>query len=218
MAKRQPKGATKATNVAALRAFFQWLIADGRRRTDPTKGIPAGGRGSKPSKPYSPDQLNRLLDATLAERDRALILVCLCSGAKRSDLLNLRIEDIDWASARLQLGSAGSTRLVKLDQRALKSIKDYVGARHEGWVWLAEHGGRLSEHGASTRLLAIGKRAGVERANWHRFRVTFIANEEGNDDTRHLQEVLGLTSVEFKSARGYASRFGDVESDSSAQE
>jgi site-specific recombinase XerD len=67
----------------------------------------------------------------LAEkRDRALLLLLLCTSARISEIL--RLDRTDWAHARLTvIGKGDKERVVNVTARARAAVDDYLAARED---------------------------------------------------------------------------------------
>jgi len=182
----------------ALRSFFEYLRAQGRRRKNPTAGISSRRPAVEAAEPYSRFQVRRLLNACPTLRDRALLIYALASGCRRSELLALRVEDINWSAGTILVpdGKGGKGRRVAPGRTALAMLRRWVGFRKEGSVWLNDAGRPITPHAAYKALRAIAQAAGVDGATFHRFRVT--AADRYTDQGMsldELQEVLGHSDI-----------------------
>jgi integrase len=112
-----------------------------------------------------PDQLwTELFEAMTCDRDRALLAFYVSSGARASELLELRLEHVDWAGKRIWVVSKGS--------RALQEIPASPEAFAYLAVYLDEHGlppeGQpvwRARHGRPRPLTYTAMRAVLNRAN-----------------------------------------------------
>lgn len=112
-----------------------------------------------------PDQLwGELFEAVTCDRDRALLAFYVSSGARASELLELRLEHVDWAGKRIWVVSKGS--------RALQEIPASPEAFAYLALYLDEHGlpadGQpvwRARHGRLRPLTYSAMRAVLNRAN-----------------------------------------------------
>ncbi|MFI8489417.1 tyrosine-type recombinase/integrase [Streptomyces rubrogriseus] len=89
-------------------------------------------KSSRPAPRAMPDQAWEELFATLGcDRDRALLACYVSSGARASELLGVRLVDIDWPGQRLWVVSKGSQarRLVPLSPEAVLWLARYIAGR-----------------------------------------------------------------------------------------
>jgi integrase/recombinase XerD len=108
--------------VCALRFLFNVTLG----RPDVIRHLPFAKRPRTLPVVLSPDEVQRLIDAALPGRDRALLEVVYSCGLRLKELLGLRVGDID--SARLVLhirhGKGNKDRLVPLSPRLLEVLRD----------------------------------------------------------------------------------------------
>ena len=175
---------TAMNRLLACRSFYRYLNATNRRKGDPTAGIPVRRDQQEPPRPYTESELRRLLAAAHNPRDYALILFALGSGARRTEITGLNIEDVDWIErAVLIRGKGGKERKVAPGEAALQAVWRYLGERRDGPMWLTNRGTPMQSQDAYKIITRIGKAAGVVRPTMHRFRVTMICGllEAGAD-------------------------------------
>lgn len=208
------KPATAANRYASLRPFFAWLIDEGELRESPMV------RMRKPRLPehappiLSDDELRAILAACqgngFAERrDAAIVRTFLATGARLSELANLRWTpatpethdvDLDLGIIRV-MGKGRRERISHLGAKAVKALDRYLRlrARHrsaaEPWLWLGEKG-RLRESGISQALRRRGAQAGVSRLHPHLFRHTYA----------HEALASGMQEGEVMALAGWRSR------------
>lgn len=126
-------------DLGTLRLFYDFLHLGGVvdyvaprfvRLRRPWRNSPA---------PLSKSQVQRLLAATLTLRERALIEFFYGTGCRLSELLHLKIEDVDFA-ARIAMvsGKFGKKRVVLLTQSAVEALRAYVGERQNGIAFQKE--------------------------------------------------------------------------------
>lgn len=112
-----------------------------------------------------PDQMwGELFDAMTCDRDRALLAFYVSSGARASELLELRLEHVDWAGKRIWVVSKGSRQLQEIPASPeafayLAAYMDDHGLPQDNQpVW-------RSLRGATRPLTYSATRAMLNRAN-----------------------------------------------------
>lgn len=137
-------------------------------------------------------------------RDVALVEVLFATGARVSEICDLRCEAVDLRAGRVRIFGKGSRERVidVCDEDALAALRDYqAGFRQdapgEGFFFLGSRGRRLSDHAVRTLLRRYGAEAGLSaRVTPHMIRhsvATFLL-EEGVD-IRYIQRLLGHSSL-----------------------
>ncbi len=184
---------TIRNSIIALRSLYRSLIASGVRSDNPVAHL----RGPKvhlpPVDPFKDSDLLALLAATKTRRDRAMLLVFLGSGMRRSELWNIREEDIDWEKRTIRVNGKGDKlRLVAPGAVAMAALRDYLESRR-GNIWQE---GLASPDALNKWLGRISRRAGLPRVNLHRFRHTFASRflELGGQEGQ-LQKILGHSTL-----------------------
>jgi len=111
------KPATRAYRYRHLRAFLNWCAKTGHVEESPLDGVAAPKKGKKVPEFLTNEQLERLLravdaDAELKDAENQLrdgevvwikdaVLLAVCSGLRRSEVVNLRWRDVDFDSGFL---------------------------------------------------------------------------------------------------------------------
>ena len=92
--------ATIARKLAAIKAFYRFMTAEGYMDANPAEVVEAGTKGIKLPRVLSEDEVVRLLnqpDITTAEgfRDRTMLEVLYATGMRVSELINLTLDRVD---------------------------------------------------------------------------------------------------------------------------
>ncbi len=135
-------GANK--NLAALRGVLKHAWRNGLMPSEEYQRAAdlAPIKGSSPVKgrDIEPVEIKRMIDAALADentrkgqRDAAIIAVMHCTGARRSSVVKINIEDINWKKRRITLRAAKGNKTydVALNQGALAALRDWLAVLDE---------------------------------------------------------------------------------------
>jgi len=129
-----PAASTICVRLAAISGFYAFAQRLGAIDRNPAADI----RRPRPSAPLprglEPDQLQRLLAAVpptaSGRRDRAIILLVLLEGLRRSEVLGLRAADIDLGTGDYQIQvKGGHRRRRRLPPPVLEAIAASLAAR-----------------------------------------------------------------------------------------
>ena len=95
-------------------------------------------------------------------RNRAMILVLLDTGVRRTELANLGLADLDLEGQRLRVlhGKGNKQRVVRFGARAREAVEDYLErfrGREPGPLFLSRHGKRMSSHSVLIFLRRLGR-------------------------------------------------------------
>ena len=120
--------------TTALRAFVRFLIADGQCAVGLDAAIPTVAHWRLAALPryVQPDDVERAIascdqTSSLARRNRAILLLLARLGLRAGDIVDLRLSDIDWKDASIQVSgkSHRQTRL-PLTQEVGQAIVTYL--------------------------------------------------------------------------------------------
>ena len=131
-------------------------------------------------------------DDWLGMRDYALLLFLYASGARISEALELKREDIEGEWLRIRHAKGQKERIVPLAKSAVHAIDVYLQAREKQseYVWINYKGGRLS------RISAFGITKKYLGVSPHVLRHSYAtALVSGGADLRVVQELLGHASL-----------------------
>jgi integrase/recombinase XerD len=209
--------ATVARAVVAVRSLHRFLADEGRvpgdaAATVDTPRVPAGL-----PKALSEAEVTALLgavtgDEPLARRDRAILEVLYGTGLRISELVGLRLGDVDLESALLRaFGKGAKERIVPIGRHAGAALAAWLapGGRPavvpERWarrgdaeaVFLNRRGGRLTRQGAWLVVKRWGSEVGLEaKLTPHVLRHSCATHMlDHGADLRAVQEMLGHASV-----------------------
>lgn len=216
LTKRSLARATVARKVAALRAFFNYLIREGRVTQNPAVLIRLRRAGSHLPSFLSARQAEQLLeslggDKPLAKRDRALLEMLYATGLRLSEAASLNLGQIDFGQRLVRVvGKGAKERIVLFGQPAEQALRDYLeegrpalarrnkaGPPEEQALWLNRFGRRLSVRGIGLVVERCGLLIGLGRSlSPHALRHSFATHLlEGGADIRVVQELLGHASL-----------------------
>jgi integrase/recombinase XerD len=199
--------ATIRRQISAVRTYYRFLVGEGHAARDPTERLESPRQWRRLPTVLSVEEIERLLtapntDEPLAIRDGALLEFAYATGARVSELVGLKIQDVLFQDGLARIFGKGSKeRIVPVGRRALGTVALYVReirpgfdkGRGRGIVFLNARGTPLSRVGAWTIIKRAARLAGItKRVTPHTLRHTFATHLlEGGADLRAVQEMLG---------------------------
>jgi integrase len=105
---------------------------------DPTRGVSLA-RAQKLPRPLPSDRLRGLIDRAPTPMSAAALALIAVHAVRHTELLRLRLEDLDRASGRLLVCRPGTTctaasvRTVFLDELTLRMLTEWLHERHRLW-------------------------------------------------------------------------------------
>lgn len=204
--------ATIARKLAAIKAFYRFMTAEGYMDANPAEVVEAGTKGIKLPRVLSEDEVVRLLnqpDITTAEgfRDRTMLEVLYATGMRVSELINLTLERVDLNMKYIiAFGKGSKERIVPLGSVAAEFLQQYLekvrpklthAARNTNIVFLAFGGHELTRQRFWQIIRAYGRKANINKAlTPHILRHSFATHLLDNGaDLRSVQELLGHSDI-----------------------
>lgn len=204
--------ATIARKLAAIKAFYRFMTAEGYMDANPAEVVEAGTKGIKLPRVLSEDEVVRLLnqpDITTAEgfRDRTMLEVLYATGMRVSELINLTLERVDLNMKYIiAFGKGSKERIVPLGSAAAEFLQQYLekvrpklthADRNTNIVFLAFGGHELTRQRFWQIIRAYGRKANINKAlTPHILRHSFATHLLDNGaDLRSVQELLGHSDI-----------------------
>lgn len=204
--------ATIARKLAAIKAFYRFMTAEGYMDSNPAEVVEAGTKGIKLPRVLSEDEVVRLLnqpDITTAEgfRDRTMLEVLYATGMRVSELINLTLERVDLNMKYIiAFGKGSKERIVPLGSAAAEFLQQYLekvrpklthAGRNTNIVFLAFGGHELTRQRFWQIIRAYGRKANINKAlTPHILRHSFATHLLDNGaDLRSVQELLGHSDI-----------------------
>lgn len=209
---REYAAATSARKVAAIRSFFHFLVGEGLIRDDPTATLDSLKVKKHLPRPMTLEQVTRLLaePAKLSSykslRDQAILELLYATGMRVSELVALKVDDLNLASASVRCWGKGSKeRVIPIHQRAVASLREYLDKARAHFVkdaseeslFLNMRGMSLTRQGLWLIFKQYVDQAGLsEEISPHTLRHSFATHMLDRDaDLINVQKLLGHTSI-----------------------
>lgn len=204
-----PRSVARA--VHAVRGLYRFGVREGRIADDPMENLRAPRAFKALPRFLTAAQVEALLAAAdtstpLGLRDRAILEVLYATGLRVSELIGLRLAEVDLEVGLVRcLGKGRKERLVPLGRIAREWVGRYIDevrgllARESPspFLFLNHRGGRLSRMGLWGIVRRHGVAAGVERSlSPHVLRHSFATHLlERGADLRAVQAMLGHADI-----------------------
>jgi integrase/recombinase XerD len=197
-------------HLSAVRGFARFLVRERAIEADPCKLIERPRVGRRLPKVLSFEEIGRLLEAPKRTgfrgvRDRAMLHVMYAAGLRVSELVGLKLGDLDRKKGIVfALGKGEKRRLVPLGEPALEAIDAYLelrGAhRHaaaSSVLFLSPRGGPLTRQAVWKMITSYARGIGVRKpSSPHKLRHSFATHLlSGGADLRSVQALLGHADI-----------------------
>jgi integrase/recombinase XerC len=202
LAGQQMSGITRVRKLAAIRKFFTFLEENKVISGNPTNTVKGAKREDKePGILYKEQYKALLYEASDNVRDYAIIMTFLQTGIRLSELVNLRVEDVDFEHRILTVrqGKGKKDRQIPLVDEAAKALRNYLRYRNTELIvdddifFLAKNGTSLNVSSVKYLVAKYVKKAGIrKKVSVHTLRHTFGAHKADKQmGIATLQELMG---------------------------
>ncbi len=202
---------SQARRLIALRQLFKFLKAERLSPTDPTEDIDLPRYGRKLPEFLTVEEVDRLLLApdrktARGARDAAMLETLYATGLRVSELVKLRLRDVNFDAGYLMaFGKGRKERLVPVGESALAALRAYLetargvfsGARALDALFLTHLGRSMTRQGFWKLLGRYAVVAAIrKRISPHKLRHSFATHlVERGADLRAVQAMLGHADI-----------------------
>lgn len=201
---------TQARFLSSLNCFFEFLVMEGVRSTNPCDILDAPKLSRYLPVVLSIEEVTAIIESVdlskpLGHRNRAILDVMYSCGLRVSEVTSLRISDLflDEGFIRV-IGKGDKQRLVPIGDPAVHSIRNYLSQTRRAYADATDDIlflGRLGKPLTRVMVFNIVKdqasAAGITKSiSPHTFRHSFATHlVENGADLRAVQEMLGHASI-----------------------
>lgn len=196
--------------ISCLKSFYKFLLIEKKVTRNPMENIEIPKLKKSLPHTLTEEEVNNLLEVPLLDafsyRNKAMLEVLYATGIRVSELVNLKLGDIDIESATLRtMGKGSKERIVPLGDYALRYltiyIRDYrpllLKRDYNDYLFLNNHGKKLTRQGFFKIIKARAKEANIQKElSPHTLRHSFATHLLNHGaDLRSIQELLGHSDI-----------------------
>ncbi len=201
---------TIARRFSALRSFFRFLLSRDEIAADPTRSLQTPKIPKHLPVVLTVSEVEKIIGmaegaSPLRMRDRAMLEMLYGCGLRISELIRIRLSDLNLDEGFLRvLGKGDKERLIPIGTRArsaielwLKEGRSKIVKSASPHLFLNFRGKPLSRMGAWKIIRGYIRKAGIrKRVTPHTFRHTFATHLlEGGANLRAVQMMLGHADI-----------------------
>ncbi len=226
LSQRNYAKATIYTHHKQLKAVYNFLVAEDFLAKQPMANIKAPQIPRCYPYVLSEEDVLKLLRIAKgrtyeAKRNYAIVLFLLDTGIRVSELINLKLDDVNLATltAKIIQGKGSKDRVVHFSKQTGKSLSSYLKARgvnpYEDRFIISKQGEPIKRHAVLRMIKRLGVKAGIagKRVSPHTFRHTFatfwiknggdpvsLQRQLGQSDPKMVQTYVNLVGRDLKEA------------------
>lgn len=203
--------ATLSRSLAAIKSYYHYMARENRIERDPTVNLDAPKQEKRLPRVLSVTEVERLLEQPdiknpVGIRDRAMLEVLYATGLRVSELVSLKVEDINLDTGYIKCYGKGSKeRIVPIGSVAIKFLKLYqdharkflASRLMENTLFLNHHGKGLTRQGFWKIIKKYADNLDIlTDITPHTLRHSFATHLlENGADLRSVQEMLGHADI-----------------------
>jgi integrase/recombinase XerD len=203
----EPKSVARA--LVTVRNLYKFLLLDGYIKRDPSANLETPKSWQSLPKFLVPEEVDRLLDSPDVStdeglRDKAMLEVLYATGLRVSELVSLKMSDLNLDLGFLvTLGKGSKERTVPLGQSAVNWTKKYLAARprllgrqNSSYLFVTPKGQPVTRQSFWKTIVSYGEKARLGHITPHLLRHSFATHLlENGADLRSVQMMLGHSDI-----------------------
>ncbi|KCZ71300.1 site-specific recombinase XerD [Candidatus Methanoperedens nitroreducens] len=213
--KRGVRKSTVATYRSKLNKFFEWLKNNRLLGENPFKKMQYPSVSYEDKKFLKKEDIEAILttidmkinwrNSLIQKRNMAMICILFCCGLRKSELLGLKVYDIDLErkilTVRAEISKSRIDRSIPLNSLAVRKLEDYINERKKrgystSYFFVSNnHDDRFTKDGFKHLIDFLKRESGINfhaHQLRHTFAITLISN---NSDISKLKQLMGHKDI-----------------------
>lgn len=201
---------TISRSIASMKAFFHYLLQEGKIKREPTDDLKPPKITKKPPGILSIEEIDSLLSQPSGKsqkecRDKAMLELLYATGIRVTELINLKVSDVNMQMGYITCRDGEHERVIPFNNAAKQALNKYLKEVRgkmiidQGNEILFSNcsGSPMSRQGFWKLIKYYGNKAGItEEITPHTLRHSFAAHLVQNGaDLKAVQEMLGHSDI-----------------------
>ena len=210
MERRNFAASSISRSIASIRAFFQFLCQKDGWKENPAEKLKAPKIEKKLPDILTVEEVDLLLrqpkgNTAKGIRDKAMLELLYATGIRVSELIGLKVNDINLKLGYLNCSSGGRERVIPFGTTAKQAVENYMaksraqllGEGKSDFLFLNCSGKSMSRQGFWKVLKGYAASAGIQQdITPHTLRHSFAAHLVQNGaDLKSVQEMMGHSDI-----------------------
>ena len=197
-------------NISVLKSFYKFLVIDEYFVTDPTMYLESPKLRKALPQVLTYEEVQKLLDVDLIDhysyRNKAMLELMYATGLRVSELVNLKVNDIDLEMDLVRtMGKGSKERIIPLGEYAAIYVKEYLyhhrnallKKQNTDYLFLNNRGTRYSRQSFYKLVKELAIKKGIQTEfSPHTLRHSFATHLlDRGADIVSIKEMLGHSSL-----------------------
>lgn len=200
--------ATISRSIASIKSFFMYMLKKGIVKEDFAEQLKPPKLEKKLPEILSVEEVNILLEQpskiTPKEiRDKAMLELLYATGMRVSELIALKVEDVNLGMNYIFCRDGGKERVIPIENAAKAALENYIKNARPNmcedckYLFTNLKGQPMTRQGFWKLIKSYAKRAGIDKdITPHMIRHSFAAHLVSNGaDLKAVQEMLGHSDI-----------------------
>ena len=199
-----------AHNVSVIRTFYKFLLIEKIIDGNPSEFLELPKLKKSLPTTLSKEEIETLLDINLKDnysyRNKAMLELMYATGLRVSELVNVKINDIDFENCFIRtMGKGSKERIIPINDYSLYYVKKYImeyrgsmmKREHHDYIFVNNHGLQMTRQGFFKIIKALAKEKNIKiPISPHTLRHSFATHLlDYGADLRSIQEMLGHSNI-----------------------
>jgi integrase/recombinase XerD len=196
--------------ISSIKSLCKYLIIENVIKEDPSENLQTPKRWERLPKSLSVSEVRSFLelDTPIGKptmmRDSVMLELLYSSGLRVSELVSLKVEDINLEAGFIRvLGKGSKERVVPVNIRAIGRLRGYLNKarqeilkkRQSSYLFVTGRGRSLTRQRFWQTIKTLGRKKGIDLSP-HTLRHSFATHLlEGGADLRSVQKMLGHSDI-----------------------
>lgn len=197
-------------NISCLKSFYKFLVIEKYVKNNPSDLISIPKIKKSLPKTLTEEEVIKLLDIDLTDnfsyRNKAMLEVMYATGLRVSELVNLKLQDVDLSQDLVRtFGKGSKERVIPIGEYAREYLEKYIyeyrasmlKRTNNEYLFLNNHGNKMTRQGFFKIIKKIAKEKGIDKElSPHTLRHSFATHLlKYGADLRTIQELLGHSDI-----------------------
>lgn len=130
------KKVTVSNEIRVMSSFFTWVYGEGIITRNPMAGIETVKQPKIKKNAFTDDEIVAMRNELRTTKEKCIFEMLLSTGCRVTELVNIKISDINEDASILVHGKGQKDRYVYLNATARFAVDQYMRDRNDGSMWL----------------------------------------------------------------------------------